>query len=427
MKYALMNLGCKVNAYEAESVASVLDGKGYERTEFSDETADVYLIFTCAVTNTAAQKSRQMIHRARRKNRNALLAVAGCYSQVDPDSLNDVDILIGTANKGKLPEYIETCLKTGETIRDIHVTDGLPFEILSMDRFTRQTRAYLKIQDGCNQFCSFCVIPFARGRERSMAPDRVIAEAERISRYHKEIVLTGIHTGRYGKEYHVTLAQLIRRILNECAGLERLRISSIEITEIDEDLITLLKDEPRVARHLHIPLQSGCDSVLDRMGRPYHTQEYYDKISYIRSRIPEISISTDLIVGFPQETEEEFDTTVSFLKHCAFSFLHVFPYSERAGTRAVSMPGHLSGIVKKKRAAICTELSEELYDAYKTSMIGKTVDVLFETDRDGVSFGHSSEYLPVMMLEKAEPNTIYQVTLTKLADHRLYGERKNRI
>ena len=424
MKFSVMNLGCKVNAYESESVAALFEVAGYERTEFG-EACDVAVIFTCAVTNTAAQKSRQMVHRARRKNPDAIVAVAGCYVQIDPDVLGDVQVLVGTADKTKIPEFVEEYRKTGVPVRHLTDMENMPFENMGMDRFEYQSRAYLKVQDGCNQFCSYCVIPYARGRERSMAPDDVIREAKKLAENHREIVLTGIHTGRYGREYGVSLAQLMKRILAAAPKLERLRISSIEITEIDDELIDLLQHDKRVARHLHIPLQSGCDTVLQRMNRPYSTAEYYARIEKIREVLPDISISADLITGFPQETEEEHRRTCDFLRQCRFSFLHVFPYSLRSGTAAEKMSGHLAPEVKRKRAAECMAISEELYDIYKSGWLGRQAEVLYETARDGYTAGHTSEYLPVRVEGIHPAGEMAAVLISELQDHQLYGKAVN--
>ena len=421
MKFSTVNLGCKVNSYEAESIASMLEEEGNIRQKDS-KGSDVVVIFTCAVTNVAAQKSRQIIHRAKRENPYAIIVVAGCYSQIDPEAIGDVDILIGTANKTKIPELIHQFQKDGKPIRDIEKTDNLTFESMNTQKFLYQSRAYLKIQDGCNQFCAYCVIPYARGRERCMNPDSVILEAKRLSKNHKEIVLTGIHTGRYGKEYGLTLADMIERIINEVPELERIRISSIEISEIDDKLVSLMKSSDKVAKHFHIPLQSGCDTVLEKMGRPYTTKEFLDRIKEIRKAIPGISISTDLIVGFPQESEEEFIRTKEFLNECEFSFIHVFPYSLRDGTKAAQMDGQISPEEKKNRVNQCLNISEKLYDSYKHQYIGKIVDVLFERNKDGQSLGHSSEYLPVTVEGKYDSNTIAKVRITKMENHQLFGE-----
>lgn len=419
MNFNVINLGCKVNAYEAESTARSLEQHGYRRVD--NDGADITIIYTCAVTNMAAQKSRKMIHRAKRNNPESTIVVAGCYSQIDPDALKEADILIGTKHKSKLLDYLLEYEKNHERIVDIEKVDVLPFENMFVDQFDNQTRAYLKIQDGCNQFCTYCVIPFARGRERSMAVNDVLESVKMLQEKHSEIVLSGIHTGRYGRDIGMTLSSLLDELLAISPEDFRFRISSIEMTEIDDHLIELMKKDHRIARHFHIPLQSGCDTVLKRMNRPYTTKEFLERIEYIRKEIPGISISTDLIVGFPGETDEEFKKTCDFLKECQFSFLHIFPYSLRSGTKASSMEHQIDPKIKKNRAAICAEINEELYDKYKESYLDKEVTVLFEKNEDGYTFGHSSEYLPVLVKGEYPRSTFVKVKISELKNHQLYG------
>ena len=419
MNFNVINLGCKVNAYEAESTARSLEQHGYRRVD--NDGADITIIYTCAVTNMAAQKSRKMIHRAKRNNPESTIVVAGCYSQIDPDALKEADILIGTKHKSKLLDYLLEYEKNHERIVDIEKVDVLPFENMFVDQFDNQTRAYLKIQDGCNQFCTYCVIPFARGRERSMAVNDVLESVKMLQEKHSEIVLSGIHTGRYGRDIGMTLSSLLDELLAVSPENFRFRISSIEMTEIDDHLIELMKKDHRIARHFHIPLQSGCDTVLKRMNRPYTTKEFLERIEYIRKEIPGISISTDLIVGFPGETDEEFKKTCDFLKECQFSFLHIFPYSLRSGTKAASMENQIDPKIKKNRAAICAEINEELYDKYKESYLDKEVTVLFEKNEDGYTFGHSSEYLPVLVKGEYPRSTFVKVKISELKNHQLYG------
>lgn len=419
MNFNVINLGCKVNAYEAESTARSLEQHGYRRV--NNDGADITIIYTCAVTNMAAQKSRKMIHRAKRNNPESMIVVAGCYSQIDPDALKEADILIGTKHKSKLLDYLLEYEKNHERIVDIEKVDVLPFENMFVDQFDNQTRAYLKIQDGCNQFCTYCVIPFARGRERSMAVNDVLESVKMLQEKHSEIVLSGIHTGRYGRDIGMTLSSLLDELLAVSPENFRFRISSIEMTEIDDHLIELMKKDHRIARHFHIPLQSGCDTVLKRMNRPYTTKEFLERIEYIRKEIPGIFISTDLIVGFPGETDEEFKKTCDFLKECQFSFLHIFPYSLRSGTKAASMENQIDPKIKKNRAAICAEINEELYDKYKESYLDKEVTVLFEKNEDGYTFGHSSEYLPVLVKGEYPRSTFVKVKISELKNHQLYG------
>ena len=336
--------------------------------------------------------------------------------------LEEADILVGSANKKKLPQYIEQYLKNHEKIRDIASLENVPFDSFTSSVHDSKARCDLKIQDGCNQFCSYCIIPYARGRERSMEPDLVVAEAKRLSKKYKEIVLTGIHTGRYGKEYNITLTDIIRRILTETEDV-RIRISSIEITEVSDALIQLMKENDRMTKFLHIPLQSGCDSVLKRMHRPYDTDEYYAKIEKIRKEIPGVSISTDLITGFPQESEQEFLETYEFLKKCQFSFLHVFPYSLREGTVAAKMDGQIDPQVKKLRTKNCIALSEQLYDAYQLSKVNEKAEIIAEWVKDGYTTGHTSEYIPVKIEEELVHGEKYTVVLERYEGHQMYARK----
>ena len=408
MRFSAINLGCKVNAFETESVAGMLEQRGHTRAE-PDEDSDACLIFTCAVTNTAAAKSRQMIHRMRKRNPDAVLVVAGCYAQIDPAALKTADVLVGTAHKMNIPDYIDSFRENHIRISEPSETDRPPFEPMTVDRFEHQTRAYLRIQDGCNQFCTYCIIPYARGRERSMDPDMAVREAVRLSRSHHEIVLTGIHTGRYGREHGVTL--------------QRLRISSIEITELDDEFVELMKNEPRIARHLHIPLQAGSDRILELMHRPYDTNAYYNRMEEIRNAVPDLSVSCDLMTGFPTETDEDHQDALAFLRKCRFSFMHVFPYSMREGTAAAAMKQQVPSQVKKQRTADCIALSQELYDAYKTSWLNRSAEVMCETVRDGWTRGYTSQYIPVMIEGEFESGTMVLTDLTGLRDHQVYGKR----
>ena len=421
--FSVINLGCKVNAYECEACAQQMEQIGYARVPLG-EKADAVIVFTCAVTNEAARKSRQMIRRARKFCPDGIVAAIGCYTQIEPDGGEAADLVLGTRHKSELARFILEAEETRKKRKDVSIPEKEVFEPLSIQRFEERTRAFLKIEDGCDQFCSYCVIPHARGRERSMDPDAVLSEMKRISEYHREIVLTGIHTGRYGKEYGLSLADLIRRILREVPKLERLRLSSIEISEIDDPLLDLMEESPRIARHLHIPLQSGSDKILALMRRPYTKAEYLSRIEEIRRRIPGLSISTDLIVGFPGESDTDFEETAEFLGTCRFSFLHVFPFSPRSGTMAASMSGQIPADVKKERAKICLNLSEELYDRYMDSLIGKERDVLIETHEDGRSRGRISEYAEVCLPELLKRGTMVKAELLSRDHHMLYGERK---
>lgn len=421
MKFCIENLGCKVNAFEAEAIAELLQKDGYERVSF-DEEPDITIIFTCAVTNTAASKSRKVLHRAKRIKDDEIVVMVGCYVQVDDGQLEEADILIGTKNKNQLPMYLNQYLKDHHKIQDIEVLEDVKFDEFSSSISDSKARCDLKVQDGCNQFCSYCVIPYARGRERSMEPSLAVNEAKKLSNKYKEIVLTGIHTGRYGKEYNYTLAALLKDMLENTTDV-RFRISSIEVTEVSDELIELMKNNERICRFLHIPLQSGSDSVLKRMRRPYDTSEYYAKIEKIRKELPGVCISTDLIVGFPNETEEEFNQTFEFLKKCNFAFLHVFPYSLREGTVAANMPCQIDSLIKKQRAKKCISLSEELYDTYQSSKVGEEADIIAEYVKDTYSTGHTSEYIPVRIEEKLVHGNAYHVVLEKYENHQMFARK----
>ncbi|MCI8271770.1 MAG: tRNA (N(6)-L-threonylcarbamoyladenosine(37)-C(2))-methylthiotransferase MtaB [Erysipelotrichaceae bacterium] len=420
--FAISTLGCKVNAYESEGYIQSLLDKGYEEVPFK-EKADIYIINTCAVTNAAAGKSRQRIHQAHARNPEAIIAVVGCYAQshCDLEASEHVDILIGSDGKRLLPQMIEHALKKREFQKHIiNVRESSVFESLPIQRFHHQTRAYLKVQDGCNQFCSYCIIPYTRGKERSLPLNEAIQIArDLVANGHQEIVLSGIHTGRYGRDLNISLRILLQEML-KIVGLKRIRISSIELNEIDDELLQLIKEEPRIARHLHIPIQSGSDAVLKKMGRPYDVAALIKRIGYIRQTVPGISISSDVIVGFPQESEEDFTETCVTIQKMKLSFLHVFPYSRRDHTKAAEMSGHLSNVVKKERAARLAALSKNLYNEYKSSFLQKEVQILFEKMEDGYVFGHTSEYLPVYVKgTQSLLHTMRNAVITEYSDDRL--------
>lgn len=422
--FAVSTLGCKVNTFESVSIVESLKREGFIEIDFND-LADVYIIFTCAVTNVASSKSRKKINQAIRQNKDAVICVVGCYVQLEPKEIKDnenIDILVGSNFKNKIPEYIKKVLETKEKIdvvSDVRLKD-IDFENLGVSLFDKQVRAYLKIQDGCNQFCSYCIIPYARGKERSLSVDEVVSLSKTISLNHKEIVLAGIHTGRYFSDGY-DLTKLVKKILEENKKIERLRISSIEITEITDELIKLIKNDNRIARHLHIPLQSGSDEILKLMRRPYDTKLYLDRINYIRNEIPNISISTDVIVGFPNETDELFNDTLNFIKECSFSFIHVFPFSLKEGTDASKLKGFLSNAEKKERVKMVSDLSKKLYYIYKETFINKELEVLIEKHEKNYSFGHSSEYIPVYIKGIFDKNQIIKVKGTHISNEDFYA------
>ena len=424
--FAIATLGCKVNTYESQGYESALLDKGYEEVSFKDK-ADIYIINTCAVTNTAGAKSRQKIHQAHAANPDAIIAVVGCYVQTSKDAMEameHVDIIVGSDGKSQLADMIEHAFVHRDKQVMLHdVRQVKAFEALPIHKFEHQTRAFLKIQDGCNQFCSYCIIPYARGAERSLKEEEALRVAtDLVKNGHLEIVLSGIHTGRYGRDIGTNLLHLMKRMVNEIDGLKRIRISSIEMNELSDELLMYMKEEKKIARHLHIPIQTANNTVLKNMNRPYDVEWFKQRVEYIRSLMPDISISTDVITGFPQESEEEFMDTMKNIKEINFSFLHVFPFSKRDNTVAAKMSGHIENKVKKERAGKLIEISKELYDRYKEHFIGKEVDVLLEKMEDGYLFGHTSEYLPVYV--KGNPEDLHKmvkVVIQTFENDKLYA------
>lgn len=424
MKFAICNLGCKVNNYEANWYQQELSKK-YEEVKWG-QFADIYIINSCTVTNVAGSKSRQMMHRARKLNKDCVLCVVGCYVQMESEDksiFEDVDILVGSSHKKEIPQLIDRFIETGEKISLVEDLKGCPFEEMMLESY-KQTRAYLKIQDGCNQFCTYCVIPYARGRERCLDPDKVIEIADKlVNNGHKELVLTGIHTGRY-RHGETDFTSLVKRLLDEVKGLERLRISSIEMTEVTDELIDLMSKDERIARHLHIPLQTGCDAVLKTMNRPYTTAEYLERIEQIRAKVPSVSISSDIIVGFPGESEDNFNDTKQFIKDVNFSFLHVFPYAAKKHTPAAVMKNQIPESVKRQRVSELTSLSDGLYNCFVEKQVNNSGKVLFEISKDGYLQGHTSEY--VMVRVKSDDLSLLHkmvpVTYRDMKEDYLIGE-----
>lgn len=392
--FAVATLGCKVNSYESQGYAQGLEALGYNEVEFP-EKADIYIINTCTVTNIAARKSRQKIHLAKKINPDAFICIAGCLSQTD-HNIEEIgcDVVIGSSHKDELPKLLDEAYRNHKHIYKVDdVSNFTRFDNININNFEHKTRAFLKIQDGCNQFCSYCIIPYARGRERSLDLDKCIAQAVRlVENGNKEIVLTGIHTGRYMDSKGNDLKALIEKLI-KIDGLERIRLSSIEMNEVSDDILELMKNNEKIAKHLHIPIQSACNRILHEMNRPYTVEEFIDRVSEIRKQIPNISISTDIIMGFPGETVEDFNDTFENLKQINFSFMHIFPYSKRDGTKASLISPQLTMKEKKERCADVSILSETNYNKYKSTFIGQNVKVLFEYMDDGFAVGHSSEYI----------------------------------
>lgn len=398
MKVAIYTLGCKVNLYESEVIMNSFKKSGYEIVDFEDNV-DIVIINTCTVTNTSDKKSRNIIRQAVKKHENAVIVVMGCYSQVrsaDIKEIDGVDIIIGNTKKSKVVSLVEEYLKNKKSITEIDNIMHTDFEPMELDTFETRTRAFVKIQDGCNNFCSYCIIPYSRGNIRSKEKDDVVSEIKcLVKNGYKEVVLTGIHTGHYGKDkYDYDFSDLLSELC-KIDNLKRIRISSIEITELDSKFIDVLKNNKVIVNHMHIPLQSGCDKTLKEMNRKYDTKYYLDKINLIRSIRPNISITTDLIVGFPNETEEDFNNTLSFLRKVKFSKIHVFPYSRRKGTKADLMDNQIDEQTKHKRVKEVLKLSEELEIEYMNKFINTDVLVLIEKFENGIISGHTENYIPV--------------------------------
>ena len=389
--FSIFTLGCKVNAYESEYYRQSLIKAGYNEALPKEQT-DIVIINTCTVTNTASFKSRQRIHQAKRFNPNAFVVVVGCYAQtahVELKEKYDIDLIIGAQHKDRLVELIEANIKNHD------YTYPTSFEPLEIEPFEHQQRAYIKIQDGCNQFCSYCIIPYARGRERSLPFEDVLKQVKALNNHH-EIVLTGIHTGRYGHEFNRSLSGLITEILKQ-TECKRLRLSSIEITELDDDLLYLLKTSNRMAKHLHIPLQSGSNSILKTMNRPYTLDEFKERLANIRSIIPDIHISTDVIVGFPGETDALFDESLVEIEAMNFGFIHVFPFSARENTKAQTMSHPVDGKTKKERVHRLQTLSDRAKEKHLHSLMGQTIEVLVEEQLSDGLFGYTLNYEPVKL------------------------------
>lgn len=397
MKFQIYTLGCKVNTYESNVMRDALLNKGYFEVGLK-EKADITIINTCTVTNTADSKSMKVIRQAIRRNENAIIVVCGCLVQnkkEEVSKIDGVDIVIGNINKSKIVDYIEKYIEEKKQEVDVRNIMDTNFEPMMLNNFNK-TRAFVKIQDGCNNFCSYCIIPYTRGNVRSKDKQSVLKEIQLlVDEGHKEVVLTGIHTGNYGAEFaDYKFADLLKDIV-KIDKLERLRISSIEITEINDDVMEVIKENNILVDHMHIPLQSGSDAVLKRMNRKYDKEYFINKIKKLRKIRPNISITTDVIVGFPGETKEEFEKTIETIKKIEFTKLHVFPYSKREGTKAAVMDGQVDENIKKKRVKILLQLSKELEYNYMEKFIGKKVIFIPEMAKEEYIIGHTGNFLNV--------------------------------
>ena len=420
---AFATLGCRVNHYETEAMAEKFIREGYEVTDFGN-FADVYVINTCSVTNMSDKKSRQIIGRARRTNKDAIIAAVGCYSQVSPEEvakIEGVDVVLGTRNKGDIVYYVNKAkdeqkpqMMVGEVLRNKQ------FEDLNIEEFQDKTRAFLKIQDGCNRFCSYCVIPYTRGTTCSKDPEKVLNEIRQLAEHgFKEIILSGIHTASYGVDLEgdITLVSLLEEI-EKLDGIERVRIGSIEPSFFTDEVIEKIKNMKKLCPQFHLSLQSGCDATLKRMNRRYTAKEYEDAVYKIRENLKDASITTDVIVGFPGETEEEFNETYEYLKKLKLTKTHIFKYSQRKGTKAYDMPNQIDGTIKEKRSKALIELNNKNEADFSRALVGRDMDVLVEQEvpnKPGVFEGYTRNYVKVEIPGCSSEN-IGKIVLCKIEE-----------
>ena len=426
--FNIQTLGCKVNQYESEAIEEIFEARGFERKE---KDADVYVINTCTVTNMSDRKSRQMISRARKDNPDAIIAVMGCYSQVKPEDvakIEGVDIILGSRNKEEVVDLCEDILQNKEAIDQIiSVSEEKTFEDLQISNQTEMTRAYMKIQDGCNMYCSYCLIPYARGNVVSRPMESIVKEADRLAANgFKEIVLTGIHVASYGKDFDdgSSLIDVIENVAS-VDGIERIRLSSMEPRHITKDFLERMKATGKACDHFHLSLQSGSDDVLKAMNRKYDTNIYKEKTDLIREVFPNAGLTTDIIVGFPGETDENHKETMDFVDEIKFAKTHLFKYSKRDGTRAAKMGDQVNGNIKKERLKDLEAIEKKNREAFLEKQIGKTLSVLFEdkSDMEGVKSGYSTNYLRVNVANPDLPsNEIYDVKITGIKNDELIGE-----
>ncbi len=427
MFFKIFTFGCKVNQYESEYIRHLLTGAGYEYSE-SDENADIFIINSCTVTAVSDKKCRQLIHKLRRQKENAVILLCGCMSQAHPDKLNDFsqcDIIIGNTDHTVIPQYISEFLVNRKQIVDItpHDREREPFEKCKVSRFSERTRAYIKIEDGCSRFCSYCIIPYARGRVRSKALSDISEEAQLIAQSgYKEIVLTGINLSLYGTDIGSDLCEAVEAVA-EAKGIERIRLGSLEPEYLDENVLRRLSKVKAFCPQFHLSLQSGCDKTLKDMNRNYTSAEYAKIVSNIRKFWQNPAITTDVMVGFAGESEEDFNASLDFVKNIGFAKVHVFPYSKREGTKAFEMSGHLTNAVKTQRASVMGNAVEESRDNFLLTQIGKTSKVLFETITDGKYFGLTENYTPVVVeSDKDIRGEILDVNILSLKGEICFGE-----
>jgi len=429
-RVAFYTLGCKVNQYETEAISEIFENSGYELVEFEDK-ADVYVINTCTVTSMSDRKSRQVIRKAKKTNPDSIVIVVGCYAQTSPDEVKNikgVNIVVGTKDKGSILKYLEEYEKDKIGIEYVEdIMKVREFERLEVKSYKDRTRAFLKIQDGCNQYCSYCIIPYARGNIRSKAPEEVLAEVQSLAeRGFKEVVLTGIHLASYGKDLKtVTLLDVIKEI-NKISGIHRIRLGSIEPLLLSEEFVQEIKDIEKLCPHFHISLQSGCDLTLKRMNRKYDAAFYKNVVERLRANISDVAITTDIMVGFPGETNEEFESTFKFLKDIKLAKTHVFKYSPRKGTPAASFEKQVSAEVKEERSNRLIELSDENAKLFNSKFLNREMPVLFEQKMDdGFTEGHTTNYIRVLCKDNDRlKGNICNVEIMDIKDDYLIGSIK---
>jgi len=427
-KAASFALGCKVNQYESEAIAELFAEKGYEIVGI-DEEADVYVINTCTVTNFGDKKSRQLIRKVKRQNENAIVAVVGCYAQTAPKELMEiagVNLVIGTKDRAQIVEMVEQYDRANGV--ENHVSDIMKervFEPLSIQKLANRTRAYLKIQDGCSQYCSYCIIPYARGPIRSREPQEVVAEVKRLAENgFKEVVLTGIHVASYGKDRRDTSLPDILKQVHEVEGIERIRFSSIEPNVVTEEFAQTMAALPKVCDHFHLSLQSGCDKTLKEMNRKYDTEKYRQAAATLRKYLPKVALTTDIIVGFPGETEEDFRESYAFAEEIGFAKIHVFPYSPKRGTPAAARKDQLLNAVKAERSHTLIQLSDKMAAEFLADAVGTDAEVLYERAvGEGIYEGHTTNYMKVHGRSEVDlTNRICKTHITRAEGEMLFGD-----
>ena len=426
-KVSFYTLGCKVNQYETNAMAQKFKESGYEIVDMNDDISDICIVNTCTVTNMSDRKSRHSLRRVKEKNPSAIIAAVGCYAQVaknDLENMPEIDIVLGNEEKANIVQYVEKFIENEKKLIEIEdIATKKEFEDMGQITYTEKTRAFIKVQDGCNQFCSYCIIPYARGRVRSRNAESIIKEITQIAQNGiKEVVITGIHVASYGRDFgnENGLIELLEKI-NEIEGIKRIRLGSLEPKIITEEFMQRLSKLEKICHHFHLSLQSGCDATLKRMNRKYTTSEVKEIIERLRRYYDDVMLTTDIIVGFPGETEEEFETTYQFLKQAKLYKMHVFQYSPRKGTRAAVMPNQIDGNIKEARSKKLIELSNENQKMYNQQLVGKEVEVLFEDKEveDGITYfrGHTQNYILVKYkTDENLENTLKNVRILELTE-----------